>query len=216
MGSVFKYSSLVYSGFMLPSRKDHYGTDLHPIDEKGRKVENAEVLATSNQKIVFAGWTNVGWGNLVKTEDKEYYYYYAHLSKVLCKAGDSLKDGQVLGIIGTTGNSTGIHLHYEKRKKGDRRPQDCIDPSSSCYVKNENGKLFPAVKNSAPVYKMREYEFSGETMTVEEFYKQKAETPIEIIGVGFENNKIKIARVVKASDTPYSMGKNLQENHYLY
>ena len=217
MGSVFEFDTLVYSGFMLPTRKDHYGIDLHPINSKGVKVENAKILASSNQKVVFAGWTTQGWGNLVKTEDKDYYYYYAHNAKILVKTGETIKEGQPIAIIGSTGNSTGIHLHFEIRKKSnDTRPNGCVDPSKFCGVKNINGSIYKPTKTGDPIYKMRLYKYSGELMSVKQFYQEKEKTPLEIIGIGNKDDKIMIARVIEASETPYNYGKNIPENCYLY
>lgn len=219
MGSVFKYDTLVYSGYKLPTRPDHYGTDLHPRNNKNQFVTDAEILATSDQTIVFAGWTTSGWGNLVKTKDaKGFFHYYAHLSKINVAVGKKVKEGTVLGIIGTTGNSTGLHLHYEVRNQTDTRSNNgTVDPSPYCNVQNINGTKYPPQKGvDTPVYKMREYVFTDETMTIEEFYKAKANAPVEIMAVGKDGDKLKIARVVKATETAYALGKELPENHYLY
>lgn len=226
MGSAFKEESLVYSGFKLPTRPDHYGTDLHPI-KNGKKVDNAEVCATSKQTVEFAGWTTSGYGNLVKTIDKEgYKHFYAHLSTIKCKNGDKLNEGQVVGIIGTTGNSTGIHLHYEVRKPPATNQRIyAIDPSSFCNVKNVNGTKYASTivkentddsKGENSLYNMRQYLYSGEKMSIEEFYAAKKATPVEVMAVGKEGDKLLVARVIAASKSPNTFGEDLPKNNYLY
>lgn len=72
--------------------------------------------------VVRAGWEcasvpTQGWGQRValRIGRTEYYMYFGHLSKVNVKAGQSVKPGDLLGIEGTTGHSTGNHLHWEIR-----------------------------------------------------------------------------------------------------
>ena len=62
-----------------------------------------------------------GYGNFVVIEhDNGIRTLYAHCSKLLVKAGDSVKKGQVIALVGSTGNSTGPHLHIEFRKDNQR------------------------------------------------------------------------------------------------
>jgi len=70
-------------------------------------------------KVVYAGWNNGGYGNLVIVENGPYQTYYAHLSEIPVNVGDSVSMGQVIGLSGNTGNSTGPHLHYEVRVNGE-------------------------------------------------------------------------------------------------
>lgn len=84
-----------------------------------------EVHATMDGKVIYAGWNNEGYGNLVIVENGPYKTYYAHLSKIPVKVGDLVKAKDMIGLSGNTGNSTGPHLHYEVR-----RNNVAIDPTS--------------------------------------------------------------------------------------
>ncbi len=77
-----------------------------------------EVKSTMDGKVIYAGWNNQGYGNLVIVENGAYRTYYAHLSSIPVSVGDKVKAGTTIGLSGSTGNSTGPHLHYEIRKNG--------------------------------------------------------------------------------------------------
>jgi len=80
--------------------------------------EHAKVLATSDGKVEFSGW-QAAYGNMV---DIKHPYglstRYGHLERVLVQPEQFVKKGQVIGIQGSTGRSTGHHLHYEVRYQG--------------------------------------------------------------------------------------------------
>lgn len=76
------------------------------------------VKTTLEGDVTFAGWNNEGYGNLVIVENGAYKTYYAHLSNIPVNVGQSVKTGDIIGLSGNTGNSTGPHLHYEIRKNG--------------------------------------------------------------------------------------------------
>jgi murein DD-endopeptidase MepM/ murein hydrolase activator NlpD len=80
------------------------------------------VRATANGKVVTAGW-NGGYGKMVEIDHGNgYSTRYAHLSDISVKLGQSVRTGQTIGSVGSTGRSTGPHLHYETRI--DDRPVD--------------------------------------------------------------------------------------------
>ncbi len=80
------------------------------------------IYAADNGVVVFAGWGG-GYGNLVRVQHGNgYETYYAHFDSFAVGCGESVYQGQVLGYCGTTGWSTGPHLHYEIRYNG--VPQD--------------------------------------------------------------------------------------------
>ncbi len=83
------------------------------------------VQATMDGKVVFAGWNDQGYGNLVILENGPYRLYFAHLSQIPVEAGQWVRRGTVLGYSGNSGNSTGPHLHYEVRKNG-----QAVDPTA--------------------------------------------------------------------------------------
>lgn len=75
----------------------------------------AQVKATSEGDISFAGWKSA-YGNAVDVDhDYGFTTRYGHLSKILVKEGQHVKRGQVIALQGSTGRSTGNHLHYEVR-----------------------------------------------------------------------------------------------------
>jgi murein DD-endopeptidase MepM/ murein hydrolase activator NlpD len=84
-----------------------------------------DIHATMDGKVVYAGWNNEGYGNLVIVENGPYKTYFAHQSKIDVSVGQTVHAGDIIGQSGNTGNSTGPHLHYEVRKNGQQ-----IDPSS--------------------------------------------------------------------------------------
>lgn len=88
---------------------------------------------------------NQSYGNLVrircaaKYKGKTVYCLYAHLMAVYVKVGEQIRDGQMIGLTGNTGNSTGPHLHFEVRLNGQRvNPLNWLDADftvANCYVK---------------------------------------------------------------------------------
>lgn len=76
------------------------------------------VQATMDGRVVYAGWNDQGYGNLVIIENGPYRIYLAHLSEIPVQVGQQVRAGEVVGLSGNTGNSTGPHLHYEVRLNG--------------------------------------------------------------------------------------------------
>jgi len=69
--------------------------------------------------VSFAGWTDVGYGYLVVVDHANgFATYYAHLSNFYVATGQAVERGQVLGAVGSTGWSTGPHVHFEIRYEG--------------------------------------------------------------------------------------------------
>jgi hypothetical protein len=80
------------------------------------------IVAVADGVVVFAEWGG-GYGNLVIVEhDGGWRSYYAHLSEIVVEVGQEVRQGEILGGAGTTGYSTGPHLHFELRYEG--RPVD--------------------------------------------------------------------------------------------
>jgi murein DD-endopeptidase MepM/ murein hydrolase activator NlpD len=81
------------------------------------------VRVTANGKVVSAGWSG-GYGRMVEVDHGNgLSTRYGHLSEINVKVGDQVKIGQVIGEVGSTGRSTGPHLHYETRIDG-----EAVDP----------------------------------------------------------------------------------------
>lgn len=76
------------------------------------------VYAAESGEVVFAGWSG-GYGNLIRiSHGGGVVTFYAHLSKINVKVGQQVKRGELIGNIGSTGRSTGSHLHLEVRVNG--------------------------------------------------------------------------------------------------
>lgn len=95
----------------------HEGTDI--ASKKGTAIPSnvsGKVIASGSAKA--NGYAS-SYGNIVVIEDSNgFHHYYAHLDKAVAKKGTMIKAGQLAGNVGSTGNSTGAHLHYEVRKNG--------------------------------------------------------------------------------------------------
>jgi murein DD-endopeptidase MepM/ murein hydrolase activator NlpD len=100
-----------------------FGYRIHPIYKVYERhtgidianEKNTPVYATAYGTVKLCDW-QPGYGRLIII-DHGYHYktYYAHLHKILVKPGDYIRRGQLIGLIGNTGTSTGNHLHYEIR-----------------------------------------------------------------------------------------------------
>jgi murein DD-endopeptidase MepM/ murein hydrolase activator NlpD len=110
-----------------------YGVRKDPITHGMRMHRGVDIAAPQGASVhvacagnvVFAG-SEGGYGNTVVVQHPGgFETRYAHLGKILVNTGDSLQTGQVLGTVGSTGRSTGPHLHFEVSRNGER-----IDPEA--------------------------------------------------------------------------------------
>ncbi|MDO5625669.1 MAG: M23 family metallopeptidase [Pseudomonadota bacterium] len=95
------------------------GSESHGgLDFKGNTGD--PIQSTASGTVTFAGWQG-GYGNLVEvTHGHGYRTLYAHLSRIDVKKGQKISGGHVVGQLGSTGRSTGPHLHYEVQLRGER------------------------------------------------------------------------------------------------
>lgn len=103
-----------------------YGYRIHPITGKRRFHEGMDIAANygngvyayTDGKVVEAGWDG-GYGNSILIDHANgLKTRYAHLSRLYVQVGQRVKTGQRIGAVGSTGNSTGSHLHFEVIKNG--------------------------------------------------------------------------------------------------
>ena len=106
------------SGFGVRSDPFRGGAALHPgIDLSG--PYGTPIYATAEGTVLRAGWNSGGYGNLIEIDHgRGISTRFGHLSALLVRAGDHITRGQLIGRMGSTGRSTGNHLHYEVRIDG--------------------------------------------------------------------------------------------------
>ncbi|MBN1887160.1 MAG: peptidoglycan DD-metalloendopeptidase family protein [Thermoflexales bacterium] len=76
----------------------------------------APIYAARGGLVSFAAWSTIGYGKLITlTHADGYSTYYAHLNTLFVSAGQQVEAGQLIAAMGSTGNSTGPHLHFEIR-----------------------------------------------------------------------------------------------------
>jgi murein DD-endopeptidase MepM/ murein hydrolase activator NlpD len=77
------------------------------------------IYAADNGIVIYAGWNNWGYGNLVVIDHGNgWQTYYAHNSEIYVSCGQNVYQGSVISAAGSTGHSTGTHLHFETRFNG--------------------------------------------------------------------------------------------------
>ena len=106
------------SGFGVRSDPFHAGAAMHPgIDLAGSY--GTPIYATADGTVLRAGWNSGGYGNLVEIDHgRGITTRYGHMSAILVSPGQHIVRGQQVGRMGSTGRSTGNHLHYEVRIDG--------------------------------------------------------------------------------------------------
>ena len=120
MSSAYGYRTDPFSG----KRAWHAG-----VDFAGK--EDSDIVAVASGVVTWSG-TRYGYGNLVEVNHGDgYTTRYAHCKSLLASVGDVVEKGQVLATMGSTGRSTGPHVHYEVRKQG--KP---VNPKKYIYRAN--------------------------------------------------------------------------------
>lgn len=110
-GLVWPVSGPITSGFGPRWGRMHEGIDISG-------GSGTPIAAAASGTVIVAGW-NGGYGNLVVVDHGGgLSTAYAHLSSIAVSAGQGVGQGTVVGGMGTTGNSTGVHLHFEVRAGG--------------------------------------------------------------------------------------------------
>ncbi|MBQ4110841.1 MAG: peptidoglycan DD-metalloendopeptidase family protein [Clostridia bacterium] len=108
---VCPFKGKVTSNYGARWGRNHNGVDL-------AGATGSAVIASDGGSVIKAGYYG-SFGNLVVIDHENgYQTYYAHLSAINVKAGQRVSQGQLIGKVGNTGNSTGPHLHFEIRTQG--------------------------------------------------------------------------------------------------
>jgi septal ring factor EnvC (AmiA/AmiB activator) len=132
--------------FGLPGLDDDKGNLIWPVhgkiirafglstDKRGIKLSNSgidiqsqlgtDVMAAAQGKVIYTSWLR-GYGQFVIVDHgRGYYTLYANLSEIMVETGDSVKAGEVIGLVGDSGSLEGAKLHFELRHKKEQ-----LDPS---------------------------------------------------------------------------------------
>ena len=109
------YTHNITSHFEWRWGRMHQGIDIAGGDDYGQPI-----VAADGGKVTWSGNDGGGYGNYVMIDHGNgYITVYGHASELACSTGDYVSQGQTIGYIGSTGNSTGPHLHFEIRLNGD-------------------------------------------------------------------------------------------------
>ncbi len=144
------------AGFIWPLDKSKnvlsslYGARKHPITGRPNNHTGIDILApggtpilAAKSGVVITSAYHRSYGNyVVVAHSNGQTTLYAHMSRRGCKEGDTVKQGQTIGYVGTTGSSNGNHLHYEVRVNGKRTDPLNYYKGSTLYV-THNWKPVP-------------------------------------------------------------------------
>jgi murein DD-endopeptidase MepM/ murein hydrolase activator NlpD len=140
-----------------------YGMRKHPIDGFNKMHRGTDfaapkgtpIMASGNGIVKKAGWCG-GGGNCIKIRhNSTYQTVYAHMSKFArgIKNGIRVKQGQIIGYVGSTGKSTGPHLHYEVIVNGKKVNSQKLKLPSGKILKGKERRLFETSKIKLDVIK---------------------------------------------------------------
>ena len=133
---------------ILGYNKMHRGTDF-------AAPEGTPIMASGDGVIIKAGWCG-GGGNCVKIKhNKTYQTVYAHMKNFsnLAIPGSRIKQGQIIGYVGSTGMSTGPHLHYEVIENGKKINSQLLRLPPGKSLDGANRKYFEIVRIKTDVLK---------------------------------------------------------------
>lgn len=104
-------------GYISSNMGQRWGAQHRGIDIA--RPSNYNILASDNGVVVAAGISGTYGNRIVINHNNGYTTLYAHLSSINVEVGQVVEKGSVIGIMGSTGNSTGTHLHFELEKNGE-------------------------------------------------------------------------------------------------
>ncbi|OGY94069.1 MAG: hypothetical protein A2406_00380 [Candidatus Komeilibacteria bacterium RIFOXYC1_FULL_37_11] len=107
------------------------------------------IRAVGDGTVTFAGWSKAGYGNLTSIRHNSVFSTnYAHQSKLAVSSGEKVVQGQIIGYVGSTGFSTGPHLHFEMVKNGTKINPLTVDIPSDKSVSAEKMEEFKTAISS--------------------------------------------------------------------
>ena len=140
-----------------------FGMRKHPIDGFNKMHRGTDfaaptgtpIMASGSGTIKKAGWCGGGGNCVVIRHNSTYQTVYAHMSKFAngIKKGVRVKQGQTIGYVGSTGKSTGPHLHYEVIINGKKVNSQTLKLPSGKILKGEERKIFETKKIKLDVLK---------------------------------------------------------------
>ena len=140
-----------------------FGMRKHPIDGFNKMHRGTDfaapmgtpIMASGDGIIKKAGWCGGGGNCVVIRHNSTYQTIYAHMSKFAkgIKSGVRVKQSQIIGYVGSTGKSTGPHLHYEVVVNGKKVNSQTLKLPSGKVLKGEERKVFETVKIKLDVLK---------------------------------------------------------------
>ena len=140
-----------------------FGMRKHPIDGFNKMHRGTDfaapmgtpIMASGNGVIKKAGWCGGGGNCVVIKHNSTYQTVYAHMSKFAMgiRKGTRVKQGQTIGFVGSTGKSTGPHLHYEVIVNGKRINSQTLKLPSGKILKGDERKIFETKRIKLDVLK---------------------------------------------------------------
>ena len=140
-----------------------FGMRKHPIDGFNKMHRGTDfaapmgtpIMASGNGVVKKAGWCGGGGNCVVIKHNSTYQTVYAHMSKFASgiRSGVRVKQGQTIGYVGSTGKSTGPHLHYEVIVNGKKINSQTLKLPSGKILKGKERKLFETAKIKLDVLK---------------------------------------------------------------
>lgn len=108
------------------------------------------IRAAAEGNVMIAAFDKAGYGNYIKLGHGDYQTIYAHMSQMVKKTGQRAAKGEIIGFSGSTGNSTGPHLHFELRIPGHGVTgfKDAVDPFP--YLEAINGQMSAVSEELSP------------------------------------------------------------------
>lgn len=103
-------------GYISSHMGARWGTQHRGIDIA--RPSNYTIKASDNGVVTFTGWDGTYGNKIVINHNNGYETIYAHLSSITVSVGQVVGQGSKIGVMGSTGNSTGTHLHFEVHKNG--------------------------------------------------------------------------------------------------